>query len=333
MDIADVRFFSDHGYFAYPMILQIEVTNACPLKCPQCYKEIETSYLNYELFCNIVDEAKRIGVTFVNLNGGEPFCHKDIYKMIDYLCHKNMQIGIVTSGINVDLSKLVTIRNIEQLRLLISLNGSTQEINSQSRDGYQFAIGLLAKLRKHSVKLDYGINWVARHDNIDDLFEIKKLAKYYECSHINIVANKTSNIGIVSGSLARMDYDRLKQIILEDVEYYNIQQCYGVLNSYVFPNRTGRLYGCQAGICLCCVDVHGKYMPCTHIIKKEQFNSIIDYWKNSEILGQLRFLQYNSETKCGMCRKKGSCRFCHAMSFKTANDLSLDYQDCCLFEE
>ena len=46
----DYQFFREKGYFKFPPILQIEITQKCPLSCPQCYTQMENGILRYKVF-------------------------------------------------------------------------------------------------------------------------------------------------------------------------------------------------------------------------------------------------------------------------------------------
>ena len=38
-DINAAVYFRRNGYLPMPKVLQVEITNYCPLNCPQCYKK------------------------------------------------------------------------------------------------------------------------------------------------------------------------------------------------------------------------------------------------------------------------------------------------------
>lgn len=65
--------------------------------------------------------------------------------------------------------------NPELLRILISLNGSKKEIHELSRDNFELTYNAAQQLGIRDVK--YGINWVARHDNVRDLENLIWIAK------------------------------------------------------------------------------------------------------------------------------------------------------------
>ena len=82
--------------------ITIEVTQQCPNRCIYCssFSDIEkTDSLDLETIYKVVDDAKSLGAKSVSLSGGEPFLHKDIVEIVDYLYAKGLRVRIYSSGI------------------------------------------------------------------------------------------------------------------------------------------------------------------------------------------------------------------------------------------
>ena len=69
----DYQFFREKGYFKFPPILQIEITQKCPLSCPQCYKNLDEKEMPFDFLKDSIINASRNGTKHIVLNGGEPF--------------------------------------------------------------------------------------------------------------------------------------------------------------------------------------------------------------------------------------------------------------------
>jgi radical SAM protein with 4Fe4S-binding SPASM domain len=119
---------------ALPSVLQIDINNRCNLQCPSCPTGLDhhpkiTGEMSYESFCNLVDEVKHYVFLIVLYNSGEPFMHKDVYRMIEYAhAHK---ISVVTStnghffhsGTN---AQQLVLSGLDVL--IVSVSGTSQEI-------------------------------------------------------------------------------------------------------------------------------------------------------------------------------------------------------------
>lgn len=212
------------GYLCAPKSIQIETNTTCPLSCPQCYKPSinKGSQIKWSQFCNHVDEAAGIGVKSIVLIGGEPMIHIDIMRMIEYVVDLGLNAAIYTSGWGVSEATVNRFKAYSnRLYLFLSLNGSTKEINEKSRDGYETTINAMRILKEKGCL--YGINWVARHDNLMDFPSMVELSKRMGAEYINIVCNKINGSGLVDSPLTHDDYTFLVEYITKyrDRNYIN----------------------------------------------------------------------------------------------------------------
>ncbi|VEN73029.1 conserved hypothetical protein [Candidatus Desulfarcum epimagneticum] len=85
----------------FPKYLQIELTNACNLKCIMCphvNMTRKTGYMNFDLFKKIIDEcsgnADCICLNFM----GESFLNKKIFEFIEYASGKGMTLYVTSNA-------------------------------------------------------------------------------------------------------------------------------------------------------------------------------------------------------------------------------------------
>lgn len=312
--------FIKSGFFSNPYFLQIEITDYCPLACPQCYKnETQKNFMKLNLFKDIVVQAKESGIEHIFLNGGEPLSHPDLCEMMSILHKLKLKHTIFTSGYGMN-QKFVNIARDMHSNINLSLNGSTDYINSLSRDGYHITLES-ARILKDNQCL-YELNWVARHDNVYDLQNLILLGKSVGAKSINVVCNKITSHGELISPLTYDDYQFLVAVIKENSDYINVQSCYGLLLS-LLNAPSNKLYGCQAGIRLMAISCTGEYMPCTHLNFREAFENIDSYWRNSNKLNELRCI--DDLKFCDECKL---CRFCHSMCKSSHDDLQIGLEDC-----
>lgn len=86
--------------------LQLQITDKCSLRCKDCSNMMQyyENPKNYS-YKSLIDEINKLTNTFdyinqISLLGGETFMHKDIFKIIQYLCTKENihNIRILTNG-------------------------------------------------------------------------------------------------------------------------------------------------------------------------------------------------------------------------------------------
>lgn len=103
--------------------LYINITNACNTDCPFCCMYSGTNnngYMSFDTFKSIVDSCQ--GDFELQLEGGEPLLHKDIFLFIEYAISTNRcrKVIILTNGL--ELQKFV-----ERFRQISVWNGTPFE--------------------------------------------------------------------------------------------------------------------------------------------------------------------------------------------------------------
>lgn len=82
--------------------LSLEITQRCPnycIHCSSCSSLTKDVTMSYDKICEIINEAKDLGLKTLCISGGEPFLHPRIVDIIRYAAIKNLNISVYTSGI------------------------------------------------------------------------------------------------------------------------------------------------------------------------------------------------------------------------------------------
>ncbi|MCR5610096.1 MAG: radical SAM protein [Lachnospiraceae bacterium] len=331
LEISELSFYKKHGYLEYPKIIQLEITKRCPLHCPQCYKDLVGKQdIDYIFLKKFIENESKNGLRSIMVNGGEPLCYPYFCDFLQEANFYGIKTNVFTSGFGLNKQVIdAVVKN--DCFLNISLNGSTNEINKYSRDGYEYAMKAIQLL--YSMDAKYGINWVARRDNVKDFPNIIKLAERYNANNILIVGNKISHLGNVQEAMELEDYVYLVNVIKK---YNNskgkvqllLQRCFTTLNDMIQDNVKGRLNkGCSAGISSIAMNVAGEFMPCAHMYYPEKFASVNEYWLQSKILKEFRKFNIKSGL-CVDCLRKENCFFCRAAFEESYNDFSRGVNTC-----
>lgn len=151
----DYQFFREKGYFKFPPILQIEITQKCPLSCPQCYKNLDEKEMPFDFLKDSIINASRNGTKHIVLNGGEPFVYSKIFDVLEIVDRLDVQVTLFTSGYGIHLEEVQALKVYQNLHIGVSFNGSCEAIHSLSRDGFDIsysAAKLFAEQNLHSCK-------------------------------------------------------------------------------------------------------------------------------------------------------------------------------------
>ncbi len=86
-----------------PPILQIEPANVCNLSCLTCptgaeIMERPATLMPFEMYRNVIDQTKGHVCLLVFWSWGEPFIHKDAFRMIRYATDQGISVHTSTNG-------------------------------------------------------------------------------------------------------------------------------------------------------------------------------------------------------------------------------------------
>ena len=318
------------GASRVPDALHIDVTTRCPLKCPQCYKAYGNEVdLPIEALKVLVDEARQIGVFQIAIGGGEPLLYKNLEEGIAYIAAQGMACTLTTSGYKMDLTVFEKLINAGLNHLQISLNGSNEVINQLSRDGYRYAIETMKVLKKYGNNVSWGINWVARKDNLYDLETLISLIQSYGAGNINILRYKpTKGEDYDKIALEEKDYESLMDIVrhIRGITV-RMDSAFSFLLCKLYAHQKESIAaGCGAGRNFMVVDPMGRFKPCSHrkeISSEEQ--SILEYWTNNKDLKKIRDLKESRNSKCNTCTYLARCRGCQVIEDREKKSRCIAY--------
>ena len=304
--------------------MNLELTTACPFRCPQCYCNMKNvKHLDLEIAKKRLKEASMLGLKNLSMSGGETMCYPNLIEVISYAKECGIP-GVHAAFSGWKLNRLVVEKMIDAglSSISISLNGSTEEINSLTRQGYEHAISALSLLKEMSYK-HTTVNWVMHSNNADDFDALIKLCEEYNVETIDIISFKPD----ARAQLNSVPTQQQLYSIANKVKTYmgkvtiGIESCYSqllalVADTKLFGNlNVGKYRGCIAGYECVSVNVDGDFSPCRHIHYKESFDTIENYLNQSKIIKKLAECdETKAEEPCKNCRFLLNCRPCMAIN-------------------
>ncbi len=145
-DFYKSRFFGTVKRNAFPLSLSIEPTTNCNLRCPECPSGQRkftrpTGSINIFFFKKIIDEFSPYLSNLILYFQGEPYLHPDFMELIAYASlEKNIYTTTSTNGHFIDEKNAKKTVKSGLDKLIISLDGITQEIYEQYRVGGKLEI-------------------------------------------------------------------------------------------------------------------------------------------------------------------------------------------------
>lgn len=123
-----------------PVAISIEPTTSCNLRCPECPSGLRsftrpTGMLSEELFKKTIDELSDTLLYLIFYFQGEPYLHPKFLELVKYASQKGIYTATSTNAhyLNETNAKRTIESGLD--RLIISIDGTTQEVYEQYRVG------------------------------------------------------------------------------------------------------------------------------------------------------------------------------------------------------
>jgi len=123
-----------------PVSISIEPTTSCNLRCPECPSGLRnftrpTGMLNLKLYKSILDELHRSLWYLILYFQGEPYLHPQFFELVKAAVAKNIYTATSTNAHYLDSENARKTVESGLDRLIISLDGTTQETYQSYRIG------------------------------------------------------------------------------------------------------------------------------------------------------------------------------------------------------
>jgi radical SAM protein with 4Fe4S-binding SPASM domain len=270
-----------------PISLSIEPTTACNLGCPECPSGLKqfsrpTGNLDPKLFEKIINQVSKKLIYLTFYFQGEPFINKNFLRMVKYASDRKIFTSTSTNAHFIDEKVAEEIIHSGLDRLIISMDGTTQEVYEQYRVhgaldkvlvGTQNIIAAKKRLNSATPKVIFQFLVVKHNEHqIDDLHALAdKLG-------VDEVALKTAQI---------YDYKKGSPLLPTDQKYsrykLNTKGEYEIKNK--LHNHCWRLWHSavitwDGDIVPCCFDKDAKYQ-----MGKLESHTFQDIWHNDTYKG------------------------------------------------
>ena len=245
-------------HWGKPISVGIEPTTACNLRCPQCISGLRAftrpiGRLQRENFEKLIDEIHKELIYLILYFQGEPYLNPDFLEMVAYASKKGVFTMTSTNGHFLD-EKTATATVLSGLkRVVISMDGITQESYSKYRiagelDKVLVGINNLvaAKKRLKSKTPLIDLQFIVFAHNENEIEGVKLLAKKLGVDRLLI---KTAQI---------YDFEGGSELLPKNKEYSRYAA--GVSGEYLINNKLSnhcwRLWrGCE-------ITWDGRVLPC-----------------------------------------------------------------------
>jgi len=182
------RIFGKPVQWGLPISISFEPTTSCNLRCPECPSGLRsftrpTGMLKKDFFRQTIDDIYKDILYLIFYFQGEPYLNKDFLEMVKYASGKGLYTATSTNAhyLTDEAARKTVESGLD--RLIISIDGTTQEVYKQYRVGGD--INKVIEGAKNIVKWKRELNsktpfvffqFLVVKPNEHQVLEIKKLA-------------------------------------------------------------------------------------------------------------------------------------------------------------
>ncbi len=310
------------GRVFQPLRLHFVITNRCNARCPHCYFiQQDKNYFDkpgidipFNQFRSIFDYYAPL-IHTCSLEGGEALLHPEIWRIIDYIDSKKINITFNTNGMAI-YSNLDEIIRSKLKNLTVSLDAITAEeyisqkgiSNKKVFDSCVNGIKELVKLgkRQGGSPLNVNISFVVNKNNVNQMPDMIRFGESLGVGQVilqnmhtmDLIENKWSQFL----SLQPEDVDSVFKEIMSRNDYK-----VSVSLPFVFSKENEDFY-CASLFNQAIVNYNGNFSPCCHIGCDQKYGNFFDSSRayNSEAIRDLRrsFIDGNIPSFCKYCSRR-----------------------------
>ncbi len=306
----------------------------------------EITELTYGECIRAFHEARELGCESINIGGGEPLLHKDVYKIISYVS-KYCYTSLLTNGYIIDDKVARKLKEAKVDMVQISLDSSTPEKHNKIRNNKN-AYSHVKKAVEALVNCEISTCFMVTvsNYNIDELEDILKFATELRVSLVNfrrLIPQGSGNLNFGNLNPSFRDISKFLEKAKSLEIQFNIGIC--LFPFYSFKNKEiADEYiksplevaegGCSAGVTGLSVASNGNIQLCPHLpitLGNIKTDLLYKVWFENDTVLKLRNRK-NLKGKCGTCEFSNACGGCRAYPYQLHNDLFMEDSLCTEFK-
>jgi len=320
--------------------LQIELTSKCNERCVHCYipHENKINDIEAELFYDVLEQCKEMGLLNLTLSGGEPMTHKNFCEFLRKCKEYDFSVNILS---NLTLLNDEIIAEMKANRLssvqvsLYSMNPEIHDEITQMKGSFEKTKNAILKLIENDIPLQIScptmkqnkncyvdvINWAKKH-KVRAVTDYIMMAKYDHTTQNLQSRLSLDEVEKVINDIIENDSEYQKEMMKADIEQADKRD---ISNDIV----------CGVCISMICMVADGNVYPCAgwqdYVVGNVKQTPLKEIWYNSEKVKYLRNLRKKDFPKCLKCSDKSFCAMCmvrNANEHPTGDPLAINEHFC-----
>jgi len=299
--------------------LQIELTSKCNERCVHCYipHENKINDMEPELFYNVLEQSKEMGLLNLTLSGGEPMLHKNFCEFLRKCKEYDFSVNILS---NLTLLNDEIIAEMKENRLssvqvsLYSMNPEIHDEITRLKGSFEKTRNAILKLIENDIPLEISCPTMKQNKNCYvDVINWAKSLKVKAVSDYIMMARYDHTTQNLDNRLSLEEVGEvINDIIENDTEYQERMKDADIAEEEKRDISNDIVCGvCVSSICMV---ANGNVYPCAgwqdYVVGNVKETSLREIWDNSEKVRYLRDLRKKDFPKCLKCEDKAFCAMC-----------------------
>jgi MoaA/NifB/PqqE/SkfB family radical SAM enzyme len=195
------------------------LTTECNLRCLHCLRSnVAGSHLPLDKIQKALTGAKKFGLEYVHLTGGEPFLYRHLPGLFELLAANNIQATFSSNGLLFEKNSELINKYRKVIKFInISLDGHVSGVHEAMRGKGTFGAVLDSLEFSRGCKLSFGVNCCLNRYNVDHAADMVKFARKLGAKHINFstvlpCTNAEENGLVLSETDRKKAYNELRRL-------------------------------------------------------------------------------------------------------------------------
>jgi radical SAM protein with 4Fe4S-binding SPASM domain len=309
---------------------QIELTSRCNERCVHCYipHENKVADIKPELFYDVLDQCKEMGVLSISLSGGEALMHPHFCEFLRKAKDYDFSINILS---NLTLLNDEIINEMKENRLssvqvsLYSMDPREHDSITQVPGSFEKTLEAMLKLIKNDIPLQ--ISCPTMKQNKNSFVKVLKWANEHKIRAITDYIMMARYDHTKDNLDNRLDLQEVSEVINDIIENDKDYQMELQAPDFVQSTTVNRVEEAPCGVAhtSLCMVADGSVYPCPgwqdYVVGNVNKNPLNEIWENSERIQFLRSIRKKDFSKCIDCKDFNFCNMCMVRNFNENRDI------------
>jgi radical SAM protein with 4Fe4S-binding SPASM domain len=307
-----------------PLIVWIELTRRCNLRCNHCFVGAGTAMPNElttpELY-SLLDDLRQMNTLSLTFSGGEPMCHSDFGRILGRACELGFVVSVATNGLLISKERLADFpKGYRDLRVGVSLEGAGDYSALRGKVSFKQLSEKPLLLKDNGILTT--VMAAMSSKNIDELRRV-----FEWCVEHGIAFRSVQFSPIGRGGddlnhdllLTPNDVDSASRLWVDETLFeMEINKSIGICVAKIFDYTFQLVYStrrCKGGRSLAYISADGGVYPCSICVSTGDFKAgnvrdkkFSELWRDS--FQTIRSFTWEDFKGCAGCELSGEDYFC-----------------------